>query len=129
MQRVTLPTNPDAPANSTRRPERTWETFSSLWTEGGLIGTVLRILHVHHHGGRDTQETDGGVATHEATRFFYRFGEGVGAIPPEQGRDVVVLRAGDDDLARVLAAILAPVPHVEGVNAVVGVAFAVEVHV
>src|SRR4051794_11970086 len=124
MHRVTFPTKPVEPAKSRRLPVKTWETFSSGSGVMCNSGAAARgsELHVREQGGRDAQQADGGRAAHETAGLLDGFGEGVGAVRAEQRGHVVILGTGDDDLAHVLAAVLAPVPHIEGVHAVVGVA-------
>src|SRR5256714_15650869 len=68
-------------------------------------------------------------AAHVAAGHGNRFGQIVGALPAHRGGDVRVLRARGDNATDVRATVLAPVPHIKRVRAVVRVAAAVHLYV
>ena len=68
-------------------------------------------------------------ASHVASCHRNRFGQVVGALPAEHGRNVYALRASGDDEPDALAAILAPVPHEERMRAVLGIATTINLDV
>src|SRR5215210_9442457 len=87
------------------------------------VGRILAHVTDGYHGLVEHGDLCG--AAHVAAGHGDGLGQVVGALPAHGGGDVRVLGAGGDDAADVRAAVLGPVPHVEGVRAVVGVAAAV----
>src|SRR2546421_12654381 len=89
--------------------------------------TSLALILTHIADGDNglVEHRDLGGAAHVAAGHRNRLGQIVGAFPTHRGGDVRVLGSGGDDATDVCATVLAPVPHVEGVRAVVCVAAAV----
>lgn len=75
------------------------------------------------------QHRDLSIAAHVAAGHSDRLGQVVGTFPSEHLRDVSVLGTRYDDLADVLAAVFAPVPHEERVGTVIRVAASVHLDV
>src|ERR1044072_322583 len=122
MESATFPTNPVAPMMKTFRPLKV--------SVGDNLIVSAREFQARSFSHKSTHVADGdnrlmqhrylSGAAHVAACHRDGFGQIVGALPAHGGGDVRVLGSGGDDAADVCAAVLGPVPHVEGVRAVIG---------
>src|SRR5258708_1207476 len=68
-------------------------------------------------------------AAHVTPRHGYCFGQVVGPLPTEHCRDVRVLGSRRDYLADMLPAVFTPIPHEEGVGAVIRIPAPVHLYI